>query len=173
MGSLVRRGNAGVPRKARKSGPSALRPGAGAEFAIGDGAGGARAERLRPGPGLLDLHWGELRFKGGGARACVGVALAGGDQEPEQRFGGGRVHATALLIENAEIVLAVGDAELGRLSEPAKGGRFVDGGAFAAGEIDAEIVHGAAIAGAGGALGPLAGESEVGGHAFAALVELG
>ena len=69
--------------------------------------------------------------------------------------------------------MAVGDAKLSRLAEPAERRCFIQRRAFAAGEIDAEIVHGAAIAGRCGAFGPLARDGEIGGDAFAALIELG
>ena len=58
-------------------------PGAHAEFAIGDGAGGARTERLGAGAGLLDLLRRKLRLKRGRTRPSVLIALAGGDHEPE------------------------------------------------------------------------------------------
>ena len=58
-------------------------PGAHAELAVGDGAGGAWTEGLGAGAGLLDLLRRKLRLKRGRARSGVLVALAGGDHEPE------------------------------------------------------------------------------------------
>jgi hypothetical protein len=85
----------------------------------------------------------------------------------------GRVHAAALLIEDTKIVLTVGNTEFSRLAEPTERRCFIERRAFAAREIDAEIVHGAAIAGCSRALSPLTRDREIGRDAFAALIELG
>lgn len=58
-------------------------PGADAELAVGDGAGGAWTEGLGAGAGLLDLLRRKLCLKRGRARPSVLIALAGGDHEPE------------------------------------------------------------------------------------------
>src|SRR5262249_32290261 len=116
-------------------------PGALTEIAVGDGAGGARSEGGRAGARLLHLGGRQLRFDRGGARGRVGVALVGGDRKPEQRFHRIGLHAATLLIEDAQIVLTVANAQFGGLPEPAESGAFVKRGAVAARVIDAEIVH--------------------------------
>src|SRR5690606_24724876 len=176
MGRVARRGNATLPlisRTAALAGGAGAVPAAWAKFAIGGSACSARAEGLGARPSLLHLHLRQLRFDGGCACARVLVALARGHEEPEQRLRWRSVHAAPLLVEDAKIVLAIRDAELGRLSEPAERGRFVERRAFATREIDAEIVHGAAIARRRCAFGPLPGDCKVCRHAFTALIELG
>jgi hypothetical protein len=148
-------------------------PGACAKLTVSDGACGARAKGLSAGAGLLDLILRKLSFDRGCACASVLIALTGGHQEPEQGFRWGRVHAAALLIEDTKIVLTVRDTEFGSLPEPAERRCFIERCAFAAREVNAEIVHGAAIAGCSSALGPLTRDREIGCDAFAALVELG
>src|SRR6185369_1575852 len=69
----------------------------------------------------------------------------------------------------AEVVLAVDDAVLGGLAEPAGGGGGVLRAALAAEIVERQVVHGGRVAGLGGASGPAAGFGEARRHAALAV----
>ena len=126
------------------------RPGAGTELAIGDGAcmraGGTLCARARACSTCFAAA--ELRFHEAVARA------AASSNRPDAPPPGTRTRLPKpldaftprpLLVEDAQIVLAVRHAKFGRLTEPAERRRFIQRRAFAAREIDAEIVHRAPV----------------------------
>ena len=103
-----------------------------------------------------------------------GVAVAGLGDEREPFVGLFQVlrHADALGRQDAEVELAVLDAELGRLLEPARGGVVVGRAVGAHREQHGEVVHGAGIALLGGHLVPGLGLGDVALDADALLVEI-
>ena len=78
------------------------------------------------------------------------VALAGREREPLVGFGQVLLHADAARIEDAEIVLAVGDAVVGGLAEPLCRAQVVGLAVDALGVEHGEIVHRLGVAGFAG-----------------------
>src|SRR6185437_15271485 len=76
----------------------------------------------------------------------VPVALLSGKRKPEERLAEVPLDALAARIENREIVLAVADAEFGRLPEPFRRLRIVRRPACRVGVDDGEIVRGQRMA---------------------------
>src|ERR1700733_8910349 len=101
----------------------------------------------------------------------VNIALRCGQAEPLEGFGEVLVNADAAGVENAEIILAVGDAAIGGLAEPLRRALVVGALAAAVGIQHPEIVHRLGVAALGGLHVIAAGDIDVLFHAQALLVE--
>ena len=128
--------------------------------------------QLGRGARLLELlgpqRVGDLVALGGG----VAVAGLGDQREPFVGFLEALRHADALGGEDAEIELAVLDAELGGLLEPARRRVIVGRAVGAHRKQHRQIVHGAGVALFGGHLVPGLGLGDVAVDAEALLVEI-
>ena len=101
----------------------------------------------------------------------VGVALRCGEAEPLEGFGEVLFDADTAGIEDAEIVLAVGHAPVGRLAEPLGGSLVVGAFAAAIGFEHGEVMHRLGIAAVGSLQVVAPRDVDVLLHAQALLVE--
>ena len=73
------------------------------------------------------------------------VTLLGREEEPFVGFAEILLHANTAGVKDGEVVLAVGDAAIGGLAEPLRGGSVIRFAVGALGVEDSQIVHGLAM----------------------------